>query len=162
MADKKGDNRSDAHPSEPLDPVDDRSGDVMDLGTPEPDESYQSREGYDDLGGGFTPDEGEPADEPEVGGSRDDTAGEIAGSPSSGDRRGRRQPDEALARDIEQVLTADPELDASGIEVEVQGGAVTLQGRVGNSDAKLLAGELVESMVGVREIDNRLSVDEET
>jgi hypothetical protein len=36
---------------------------VQDGGTPEPDDSYQSREGYHDLGGGFLPDEGEPNDE---------------------------------------------------------------------------------------------------
>jgi hypothetical protein len=162
MTDKKTNDRDDLHPPEPIDPLDDRSGDVMDLGTPEPDDSYQSREGYDDLGGGFIPDEGEPNDEPEVGRPRDDGESEIAGSGTSGDRRGRRQPDETLARDIQEVLTADPELDATGIDVDVQGGAVTLRGRVASSEAKLLAGELVESMIGVSEVDNRLRTEEET
>jgi hypothetical protein len=149
-------------PSEPLDPLDDRSGGVTEMGTPEPDDTYQSREGYDDLGGGFIPDEGEPNDETVMRRPRDDEEVEIAGSPASGDRRGRRQPDETLARDIQEVLTADPELDATGIDVDVQGGAVTLRGRVVSSEAKLLAGELVESMIGVSEVDNRLSTDEET
>jgi hypothetical protein len=52
--------------AEPLDPVADRSGDIVETGTPEPDDSYQSREGYHDLGGGFLPDDGEPNDEPEI------------------------------------------------------------------------------------------------
>lgn len=51
---------------EPLDPISDRSGDIVDTGTPEPDDTYQSREGYHDLGGGFLPDPGEPNDEPEI------------------------------------------------------------------------------------------------
>jgi hypothetical protein len=46
--------------------VADRSGDIVETGTPEPDDSYQSREGYHDLGGGFLPDDGEPNDEPEI------------------------------------------------------------------------------------------------
>ncbi len=51
---------------EPLDPVADQSGELLEVGTPEPDDSYQSREGYHDLGGGFLPDEGEPNDELDV------------------------------------------------------------------------------------------------
>jgi hypothetical protein len=72
MPDKKINDRRGAHPPEPIDAPDDRSDEVMDLGIPEPDDSYQSREGYDDLGGGFLPDEGEPNDEPEVRRKRDD------------------------------------------------------------------------------------------
>jgi osmotically-inducible protein OsmY len=72
--------------------------------------------------------------------------------------RGYRRPDETLAREIHEILTKDPELDATEIEVEVQGGAVTLTGEVESSDAKLLAEELVESTPGVREVHNRLRI----
>lgn len=72
--------------------------------------------------------------------------------------RGRRRPDESLAREIHEILTKDPELDATNVEVEVESGAVTLTGIVESSDAKLLAEELVESITGVREIHNRLRV----
>jgi osmotically-inducible protein OsmY len=78
----------------------------------------------------------------------------------SADRRvaQRRRPDEALTRELQEILTADPELDASEIEVAVEGGAVTLRGTVDSSDAKLLAEELVESVTGVREVHNQLKV----
>jgi osmotically-inducible protein OsmY len=72
--------------------------------------------------------------------------------------RGRRRPDESLAREIHEILTKDPELDATNVEVEVESGAVTLTGIVESSDAKLLAEELVESITGVREVHNRLRV----
>lgn len=70
----------------------------------------------------------------------------------------RRRPDEALRGELQEILTQDPELDASEIEVEVEGGAVTLRGTVDSSDAKLLAEELVESVTGVREVHNQLKV----
>lgn len=69
-----------------------------------------------------------------------------------------RQSDEELARTIHEILEKDPELDATDIEVAVEGGAVTLTGTVGSRDAKLLAEELVESTPGVREVHNRLRV----
>ena len=79
---------------------------------------------------------------------------------NSGPRR-RRKPDESLRQEIQEILIADPELEATDIEVEVEGGAVTLRGVVGDSDARLLAEELVESLAGVREVHNRLRVERE-
>jgi osmotically-inducible protein OsmY len=78
----------------------------------------------------------------------------------SGERRvaQRRRPDESLARELLEILTKDPELDSTEIEVEVEGGAVTLSGTVDSSDARLLAEELVESVSGVREVHNNLKV----
>ena len=78
----------------------------------------------------------------------------------SADRRvaQRRRPDEALTRELQEILSGDPELDASEIEVAVEGGAVTLSGTVDSGDARLLAEELVESVTGVREVHNRLKV----
>ena len=71
---------------------------------------------------------------------------------------GRRRSDDALATEIHEILTQDPELDTNDIEVEVAGGAVTLTGTVESSDARMLAEELVESLTGVREVHNRLRV----
>ena len=79
----------------------------------------------------------------------------------SSSARGRRRPDESLAQDIHEILTSDPELDATDIKVEVEDGAVTLSGVVDSLDAKLLAEELVESLVGVREVHNGLRVTRE-
>ena len=46
--------------------------------------------------------------------------------------------------ELQEILTKDPELDSIEIEVEVEGGAVTLRGVVDSTDARL-AEELVES-----------------
>jgi osmotically-inducible protein OsmY len=70
----------------------------------------------------------------------------------------RRKTDDSLAREIHEILTADPELDATDIEVVVEGGSVTLSGEVEHPDAKLLAEELTESVSGVRLVHNRLVV----
>ncbi|HVQ47200.1 MAG TPA: BON domain-containing protein [Gemmatimonadales bacterium] len=70
----------------------------------------------------------------------------------------RRRPDAQLAQELQEILTKDPELDSTEIEVEVEGGAVTLRGVVDSSDARLLAEELVESVTGVREVHNNLKV----
>jgi hypothetical protein len=75
--------------------------------------------------------------------------------------RGRRKSDESLRQEIREILNADPEVEATDIEVDVEGGAVTLRGTVVDSDARLLAEELVESLVGVREVHNRLRVERE-
>lgn len=72
--------------------------------------------------------------------------------------RGRRRSDDSLAAEIHEILTTDPELDSSEIEVEVEGGAVTITGVVDSSDARLLAEELVESLVGVSEVHNQLKI----
>lgn len=72
--------------------------------------------------------------------------------------RARRKPDDSLAREIHEILTTDPELDSTDIEVVVEGGAVTLTGDVEHPDAKLLAEELTESVAGVRLVHNRLVV----
>ncbi len=72
--------------------------------------------------------------------------------------RPRRKSDDSLAREIHEILTTDPELDATDIEVVVEGGAVTLSGDVEHPDAKLLAEELTESIAGVRLVHNRLVV----
>ena len=70
----------------------------------------------------------------------------------------RRRPDAQLAQELQEILSKDPELDSTEIEVEVEGGAVTLRGVVDSSDARLLAEELVESVSGVREVHNNLKV----
>ena len=70
----------------------------------------------------------------------------------------RRKPDESLAQEIHEILTSDPELDATDVEVLVEGGAITLSAEVEHPDAKLLAEELTESVAGVRLVHNRLVV----
>jgi osmotically-inducible protein OsmY len=80
------------------------------------------------------------------------------GSGAAAGPRVRRKSDDSLAREIHEILTTDPELDATDIEVVVEGGAVTLSGEVQHPDGKLLAEELTESITGVRLVHNRLVV----
>jgi hypothetical protein len=145
--------------------------------------------GYSTLGGGVYPDEGSPDDAPAYGDWQRHSSGtdsgargqeglgfpgehtwgeeqfraerreERGGTQPGRQQRAKRRPDESLARDIAEVLTNDPELDATEIEVRVEGGAVTLLGTVNSSDAKLLAEELTESFPGVREVHNRLTIE---
>jgi osmotically-inducible protein OsmY len=89
---------------------------------------------------------------------QDRRSAENAAERRRGERRQQR-PDESLAREINEILTEDPELEAGEIEVQVEGGAVTLIGTVDSSDAKFLAEELAESVLGVREVHNRLRVE---
>jgi BON domain len=143
--------------------------------------------GFSTLGGGVYPDEGSPDDAPAYGDWQRHSTGSTSGARGqeglsfpgehtwgeaqfrrerqveqrgSGDRRvaQRRRPDETLRGELQEILTKDPELDATDIEVEVEGGAVTLRGVVDSSDARLLAEELVESVTGVREVHNNLKV----
>jgi osmotically-inducible protein OsmY len=79
-------------------------------------------------------------------------------SEGPGGPRLRRKSDESLAQEIHEILTSDPALDSTDIEVVVEGGAVTLSGEVEHPDAKHLAEELTESISGVRLVHNRLVV----
>jgi len=168
--------RADLPRSGPRNPPNDRAGGTGGEG------------GYSTLGGGVYPDEGDPDDAPSYGDWQRHSSGATSGARGhegfdypgehtwgeaqsqrerqveqrgSGDRRiaQRRRPDEALARELEEILTKDPELDATDIAVDVEGGAVTLSGVVASSDARLLAEELVESVTGVREVHNDLKVE---
>jgi osmotically-inducible protein OsmY len=113
------------------------------------------------LGGGTYHDEGAAEDTPGTWGdqSRQERREEQRGdSGAAGVPRPRRKSDDSLAREIHEILTTDPELDAAEIGVEVEGGAVTLTGEVEHPDAKLLAEEMTESVAGVRLVHNRLVV----
>ena len=144
--------------------------------------------GYSTLGGGVYPDEGPSEEAPRYGDWRRHSSGATSGArgqegfgnPGEGtwgeERRAaerreeqgpsgrrsaperRRRSDESLAQEIREILTTDHELEATAIEVKVEGGAVTIAGEVADPDARLLAEELVESVVGVREVRNRLRV----
>jgi hypothetical protein len=144
--------------------------------------------GYSTLGGGVYPDEGSDEDAPRYGDWQRHSSGTTSGARGQeglsfpgeqtwgeaqdaaerdpeADRpqtesvpRARRRSDGALAGEIYEILTKDPELDATEIQVEVERGAVTLTGMVDSREAKLLAEELVESIPGVRQVHNGLTV----
>jgi hypothetical protein len=124
--------------------------------------------GYSTLGGGVYPDEGSEDDAPSYGdwqrhssgttsGARGQEGLSFPGEHTWGEAQDAAERD-TLAREIHEILTQDPDLDATEIQVEVERGAVTLTGVVDSREAKLLAGELVESVTGVREVHNDLMV----
>jgi osmotically-inducible protein OsmY len=81
--------------------------------------------------------------------------GEAAGHRGRGPR-GYRRSDARILEDVNERLTDDPRLDASGIEVAVDGGEVTLSGTVDSREAKHRAEDIVESVSGVAGVVNRL------
>ncbi len=82
------------------------------------------------------------------------------GRPTGGTRiRGpRRRSDDNISEDIRNLLAENPDLDASGIEIHVERGDVTLRGLADSRDARWMAEDLSGSVAGVREIHNRIKV----
>lgn len=66
--------------------------------------------------------------------------------------------EERIKEDVCDRLTDDDMLDASDIEIEVHSDEVVLTGRVDNRMQKRRAEDLVESVSGVRNVENRLRV----
>ncbi len=66
--------------------------------------------------------------------------------------------DDQIKSAIEDLLTEDPWLDASGIQVSVQHGIVSLTGTVASREAKRRAEALADRIWGVGDIQNSLSI----
>jgi osmotically-inducible protein OsmY len=73
--------------------------------------------------------------------------------------KGFTRSDERLKEQISERLERHGELDASEIEVRVENGVATLEGKVEDRRAKRMAEELVEDVYGVRDVMNHLKVD---
>ena len=83
------------------------------------------------------------------------------------DHRGRGpagyiRSDERIREDVNDKLTEDWRVDASAIEVGVASGEVTLDGTVPSREQKRRAEDLVESLSGVKHVQNNLRVKEAT
>jgi osmotically-inducible protein OsmY len=72
--------------------------------------------------------------------------------------RGYQRSDARVFEDICDRLTADPRIDASDIEVDVKGAEVTLRGSVRSREEKRYAEDVVEHVMGVRDVNNHLKV----
>ena len=72
--------------------------------------------------------------------------------------RGYRRSRERITEDVCDALTWHSDLDASDIEVDVDDSEVTLRGTVESRWAKRLADDLAESVIGVRDVHNRLTI----
>jgi hypothetical protein len=72
--------------------------------------------------------------------------------------KGYRRSDDRIKEDVCEQLTLHPDVDASEIEIEVQGGEVVLTGTVDSRQAKRLVEDLVETASGVKDVNNQLRV----
>jgi hypothetical protein len=72
--------------------------------------------------------------------------------------RNYTRPDESIVEEINRELTYHAGIDATDIEVNVQGGQVTLTGTVGSREMKRLAEDAADSVSGVSNVHNRLRV----
>lgn len=87
--------------------------------------------------------------------------GQFGTSGSQGNRSGRTpkgytRSDERIREDVNDRLMQSSDLDPSEIEVNVNGGEVTLVGTVSSRHEKFLAEQLAESVSGVKDIANQL------
>lgn len=69
-----------------------------------------------------------------------------------------RRSEDRIREDVCDRLTDDDMLDATNIHIEVKGDEVILTGTVNNREQKRRAEDLVESISGVRDIENRIRI----
>ncbi len=81
--------------------------------------------------------------------------GALQGNRGKGPRGYTRQ-DSRIHDDVCELFTRDRSLDASQVEVSVEGGVVTLMGKVDDRDMKRYAGNLIDRIPGVRDVQNLL------
>ena len=88
---------------------------------------------------------------------------EEAGERREADHRGRgprgyRRSDDRILEDVNDSLTEDPVVDASGLTVTVLDGDVVLDGEVGTRREKRRAEDCAEAVRGVSHVQNNLRV----
>lgn len=67
--------------------------------------------------------------------------------------------DERIFEDVNELLTEDFYVDASEIDVKVNDGTVTLEGTIPNRVEKRMAEDLALCVSGVKEVEDRLTLD---
>lgn len=70
--------------------------------------------------------------------------------------KGYRRSDDRIREDVNDRLSDDPYLDASEVDVAVNGGEVTLSGTVDSRHARRRAEDIAESVSGVSHVQNNL------
>lgn len=71
-----------------------------------------------------------------------------------------KRPDERIYEEICEVLTLDPDIDATEVEVDVKDGVVTLKGFVETKTLKRYAESAIEHIYGVKDIHNEITLPE--
>ena len=82
----------------------------------------------------------------------------MAGPHSGRGPQGYQRSDARIEEDVCEHLTHHGMLDATGIQVRVENGEVTLAGTVESRQAKRLAEDILDSISGVKDIHNQLRV----
>jgi hypothetical protein len=72
--------------------------------------------------------------------------------------KGWRRSDERVREDINERLTAHPDIDPTEIDVQVRDGEVTLTGTVDDRHSKRMAEEIAEHVSGVKDVHNHIRV----
>jgi osmotically-inducible protein OsmY len=72
--------------------------------------------------------------------------------------KGYTRSDDRIREDVHDRLADDSYVDASDIEVKVENGDVVLTGNVTDREQKRRAEDLIESLSGVRNVENRIHV----
>jgi BON domain len=72
--------------------------------------------------------------------------------------KGYRRTDDQIREDVSLRLTYDPDVDASGLEVRVSNGVVSLTGDVTDRHQKRLAEMIADDVLGVEDVENGLKV----
>jgi hypothetical protein len=75
--------------------------------------------------------------------------------------KGYRRSDERIREEVSDALTADPQVDASEISVQVVSGEVTLSGSVATREQKRRAEDCAEHVAGVSDVTNNLRVNKQ-
>lgn len=121
---------------------------------------YGSRDDRSDSGGGDWRNEGRSYGGEFSAGSY--TRGDFGEGMSEHHRgrgpRGYQRSDERIREDVCDLLTEDPYLDASNMEVQVKECEVTLSGSVNSRKDKRRAEDLIERISGVKDVHNHLRV----
>lgn len=86
---------------------------------------------------------------------------EIIGKHKGKGPRNYQRSAERIREDVYNRLSEDDWLDASDIDVQVQGSEVILSGKVHSREDKRRAADLVEAVMGVRNVENRIRVGDE-
>jgi hypothetical protein len=74
--------------------------------------------------------------------------------------KGYQRSDERIREDASDALERNGDVDASDIEVKVHAGEITLEGTVSDRRSKRMAEDLIEDLPGVKQVHNRLRVEQ--
>jgi osmotically-inducible protein OsmY len=124
---------------------------------------YEGQGGYGDFTqGGYGEEQGRHAQSGHGRGGSDFVRDEPRSAGTSHRGRGPRnytRSDESIVDELIDRLTDDERIDATEILVMVEGGVVTLSGEVPERRMKHLAEDIADDIRGVRDIENRIRVD---